>query len=353
MKICPHCQTRLAEDELFCSQCGKKYEAPTPPPPPVQQPKPAKAPKIAKKEKTDLHTESQSVPYNPFREEQMAQAAKAKKDKRFRTLMLVFLAVVLMLMFALGTLLAFILTDNGETPSRKDDYRDSEDTDSTGEDSRVLEDSSSSASSDSISEETTGEISYESSDVPSEDPASEKNPNAKPTNGENVAAGKTYEISEQFRAGGADVGWGYDENAPISYPDNGNDLTDGYIPTNDDAYSADCWMAFHQYTPAQTERGYGFVKMDLGEIYEISEISITSLKHIAAGFTCPYNIEFMVSEDGETYVSAGILDITGELDGLADDSVHTLTAELDCTARYLEIRVISYGWAFMGEIEIK
>ena len=45
--------------------------------------------------------------------------------------------------------------------------------------------------------------------------------------------------------------------------------------------------------------------------------------------------------------------ITGELDGLANDSVHTLTAELDCTARYLEIRVISYGWAFMGEIEVR
>ena len=93
--------------------------------------------------------------------------------------------------------------------------------------------------------------------------------------------------------------------------------------------------------------------MDLGESYIISEISITSLKHSDAGITCPYNIEILVSEDGETYTSAGVLNISSELDGLADDSVHTLNIELDCTARYLEIRVISYGWAFMGEIVVK
>ena len=62
--------------------------------------------------------------------------------------------------------------------------------------------------------------------------------------------------------GGADVGWGYDPNANPSYPDNNYELTDGYIPTagapgEADAYNADCWMALHQNTPEQTERGSG------------------------------------------------------------------------------------------------
>jgi ABC-type glycerol-3-phosphate transport system substrate-binding protein len=31
----------------------------------------------------------------------------------------------------------------------------------------------------------------------------------------------------------------------------------------------------------------------------------------------------------------------------------TLVSEMDVTGRYVEIRVISYGWCFMGEIKIK
>ncbi len=225
------------------------------------------------------------------------------------------------------------------------------------ESSEAPADESSEAPADESSE-APADDSSEPADEPSEDPAPEKNPDAKPTNGENVAVGKTYEISDQFYMGGEEVGWGYDPNGILSYPDNNYELTDGYIPTDGapdgvDKYNADCWMAFNQNTPAQTERGYGFVKMDLGESYVISEIAITTLKHTAAGINCPYNIEVMVSEDGESYVSAGVLDIQSELDGLANDSVHTLTIELDCTARYLEFRVISYGWAFMGEIEVK
>ena len=190
---------------------------------------------------------------------------------------------------------------------------------------------------------------------PEEESAPEyvKNPDAVSTEGNNVAAGKTYEISEQFRMGGQDVNWGWDENAAISYPDENYELTDGYVPTNDDAYSAACWMAFHNNTPAQAERGYATVKMDLGEIYELSTIVLTSLKDTDAGITCPYKIEYLVSEDGENWYSATVLDITADLDGLADKSAHTLTAEVDVTARYLEIRLTSYGWAFLGELEVK
>ena len=185
----------------------------------------------------------------------------------------------------------------------------------------------------------------------SEEPAFEKNPDAVSTEGNNVAAGKTYEISEQFRM--STENWGWDENYPISYPDDNYELTDGYVPTNDDAYSAACWMGFHQNTPAQTERGYGFIKIDLGESYVISSITLTSLKDTASGITCPYKVEYLVSEDGENWYSAGTLDSTADLEGLADNAAHTLTAEFDVTGRYVEIRVTSYGWAFLGELEIK
>ena len=197
----------------------------------------------------------------------------------------------------------------------------------------------------------------ESTPVDESEPADEsapeyvKNPDAVSTEGNNVAAGKTYEISEQFRM--STETWGWDETFPVSYPDENYELTDGYVPTNDDAYSAACWMAFHNNTPAQTERGYATVKMDLGEIYELSTIVLTSLKDTASGITCPYKIEYLVSEDGENWYSATVLDITADLEGLADNAAHTLTAEVDVTARYLEIRLTSYGWAFLGELEVK
>ena len=226
-------------------------------------------------------------------------------------------------------------------------------TSSAAADESTPADESSSATEESTPATEESTPADESSEESVEEPTIEKNPEAKPTDGQNVAAGKTYEISEQYRMGGADAGWGYDPNANPSYPDNNYELTDGYIPTNDDAYSADCWMAFNQSTPEQTARGYGFVKMDLGESYVLSELTITSLKDSATGITCPYIIEVLVSEDGETYTSAGMLELASQLEGLADKSAHALTMELDCTGRYVEIHVISYGWAFMGEIVIK
>ena len=183
----------------------------------------------------------------------------------------------------------------------------------------------------------------------STEPEYVKNPDAISTEGNNVAAGKEYTISEQFHM--STETWGYDESYPVSYPDNNFELTDGVIPTNDDKYGADCWMALNQLTPAQGARGYGYVKFDLGESYEISEVSIVSLRDGASGINAPHTVEILVSEDGETWYSASKL-VTA-VDELEDNVTHTLVSEMDVTGRYVEIRVISYGWCFMGEIEIK
>ena len=207
------------------------------------------------------------------------------------------------------------------------------------------------ATSSEAEAESSEEAVESSEEEVSTEPEYEKNPDAVPTEGVNVAAGKEYVISEQFRMGGADAGWGWDENAAPSYPDEGFELTNGEIPVND--YREAGWMALHNNTPAQQERGYGYVQFDLGQSYEISQVIVHSLKQTEPGITCPYQIEVLVSEDNETWYSSSVLNITGELEGMEDAAVHALVSEMDVTGRYVEIRVTSYGWAFMGEIEIK
>ena len=94
--------------------------------------------------------------------------------------------------------------------------------------------------------------------------------------------------------------------------------------------------------------------MDLGESYILSEVTLYCLTDVPTGIRTPYQFEVLVSEDGTDYVSAGMYEISSDdHSAMADLTVHALTAELDCTGRYIEIRVISYGWAFLGEIVIK
>ena len=169
----------------------------------------------------------------------------------------------------------------------------------------------------------------------------------------NLLAGKSYTISEQFRM--SNVTWGYDETFPISYPDSGNELTDGYLPSDVevDPYSADAWMAFNQQTPAQGERGYAYVQFDLGEATVLSSTKIVALKDIPTGIQPAYEIEVLISEDGENYTLAGEYKPDADTHGaLTDLTVHTIEIELEGTARYVEYRFVSYGWNFLGEIEL-
>ena len=224
-----------------------------------------------------------------------------------------------------------------------------EETSSAPEASSTAPATSSEAPATSSEAESSEEATESSEEEVSTEPEYVKNPDALATEGNNVAAGKEYTISEQFRSNPET--YGYDENCPISYPDDNFELTDGVIPTNDDKFGAACWMAFNQQTPAQAERGYGYVQFDLGESYEISEVTIVSLRDGGSGINAPHTVEVLVSEDGETWYSATVL--TTAVDTLEDNVTHKLTAEMDVTGRYVEIRVISYGWCFMGEIEIK
>ena len=132
----------------------------------------------------------------------------------------------------------------------------------------------------------------ESSEEESQEPGYVKNPDAVSTEGNNVLAGREYTISELFRAEGTGGSW---DETYIAFPDEGFELTDGAIP--EAAYQDAGWMAFHNSTPAQAERGYAYVQFDLEQSYELSELTVHSLKDSASGIACPYKIEVLVSED--------------------------------------------------------
>ena len=167
----------------------------------------------------------------------------------------------------------------------------------------------------------------------------------------NLVAGKTYEISEQYRMGGADVNWGYDPNAPISYPDDNYDLTDGAELVAE--YSDACWVGFTKNTPEQTERGYAYINFDLGAASDLEALNYVSYKHKANGIQPAHTIEVYVSNDGENYELAATQNLDDEtVEALEDLNYHSFSIDLDVTAQYVQMRITSYGWAFFGEVEI-
>ena len=164
---------------------------------------------------------------------------------------------------------------------------------------------------------------------------------------ENLAAGKSYVISEQFRQ--SNITWGYDESFPPAYPDDGGELTDGAVPADDEGYLAAGWVGFNQNTPAQKERGYAYVTIDLEEVSDITGVSVAYGKDTSVGITVPYWVEYHVSNDGESYKQMGYSEINPEE---AVSGTNWYGLDFDIAARYVQIRVVSGGWAFLGEIEV-
>ena len=163
----------------------------------------------------------------------------------------------------------------------------------------------------------------------------------------NVAAGKTYVISEQFRQ--SNITWGYDESFPPAYPDDGGELTDGKVPADDEGYLASGWVGFNHKTPAQTERGYAYITIDLEDMYALSGISVAYGKDTSVGITVPYWVEYFVSEDGDTFEKVGYSEINPDN---AKSGTNWYSYDFDAAAQYVQLRVFSYGWAFVGEIEV-
>lgn len=201
----------------------------------------------------------------------------------------------------------------------------------------------------------------ESSDVPDESSAVEdssetsvdKNPEAKPnTEGVNLALNKTYTKAELFRAGGAEVNWGWDPNAAEAYPDEDNKtLTDGLLPPDDASYQDAAWFGFNSNTPSfETDGGYAWITLDLGESYELKKAVLhVGGSGLQQGIVAPASVEYLVSEDGKEFTSVGTA-IPTDGDGVVNTEA---TLEFDATGRYVQVRILPGNcWMFVSELEV-
>lgn len=169
----------------------------------------------------------------------------------------------------------------------------------------------------------------------------------------NVALGKSYTISQQFRQ--STETWTWDDNAPIAYPDSGGELTDGKFAEEDSGYGDDAWIGFHggapEYKGTETTEGlgYSYMRVDLGAVYALSELKLyVGSAKLGSGITAPTTVEFYVSEDGETYTGLG--EITPE--DTTETAIVVVSQETTASARYVEIRMKRDGnWMFVTEFE--
>ena len=186
----------------------------------------------------------------------------------------------------------------------------------------------------------------------SEGEGSETEP-SEPVASENVAAGKTYTTSEQFRMGGADVNWGWDENADVVYVDeDGKTLTDGILPAENADYTAIEWAGWTGQHPHIAESTvYNWMIIDLGESYDLSKFVVWhSNAALGNGISCPEKIEVFVSEDGETWGEEAV----ASFEPVKDESVILTESVLEgeATGRYVQFKIHTGHWTFLGELEV-
>jgi hypothetical protein len=182
-------------------------------------------------------------------------------------------------------------------------------------------------------------------DESSEAPAPEVNVGT-----ENLAAGKSYTTADQFRMGGADVGWGWDPNAPICYLDEPGSLTDGVIAAADTAYDNTIWAGWTGVHPDYATTGYAWITIDLGESKDLAKFvaHLGSSKLDNGIGATNMTVEVLVSEDGETWTSVG--------DAVpADDPAScciATTIEGAGSGQYVQFRFSREGWMFVSEVEV-
>ena len=168
--------------------------------------------------------------------------------------------------------------------------------------------------------------------------------------GELVSVGKTYTATQQFRQGGADVNWGWDENAAIAYPDeDGVSLTDGVKDPGDSEYTNAVWAGYSYLVPDYA--GYHSFVIDLGESMSLAQVSVAIASSALSNGIGSANTSFevLVSEDGENWTSVGTV-ASGEDDGSVN--FYEYSVNFSGNGRYVEVRVARDGWAFLSEIEV-
>jgi len=173
-----------------------------------------------------------------------------------------------------------------------------------------------------------------------------------PAVSENVAAGKTYTTSEQYRQGGADVDWGWDDNAPYAYPDeDGVTMTDGVIAAADADYLNAVWAGWTSANPDYDKLGYNYITVDLGESMALAKFVVHhGNKGLGQGIGVPAGIQIFVSEDGQTWSEEAV----GSAEPVNNDSVisEATVIEANATGRYVQFRILCNSWAFISEVEV-
>jgi hypothetical protein len=234
------------------------------------------------------------------------------------------LAVVLMLSFAL---VACDNTEESKAPATSD-----------------------TVSTDTSVEEST-EVSEEESTEVSEEVSEEESTVIEPAEvGEVISVGKTYTLSNLFRQ--SPETWGWDENCDVAYPDEeGVSLTDGVKLPTEESYQDAVWAGFNgNGTPDFAENGYSWIKLDLGEKKDISLIELTvGTSKLGSGIgAANFTVEFLVSEDGETWTSLGT--------EVAVDSTDVITTDIakatNVSAQYVEVHLVRSGWMFVSELTV-
>lgn len=165
----------------------------------------------------------------------------------------------------------------------------------------------------------------------------------------NLALGKEYTISQQYRQGGAETNWGWDDQAPIAYPDEGGTLTDGAVWPAEDSFYDPAWAGFSARCPEYGELGYAYMTLDLGEITAFDRVLLHGYRDSTAGIGLPHHLAFFVSDDGNEYTQAGTMDLNS---GEYSNDPLPITFESPMNGRYLQIRYQMENWAFFSELEV-
>ncbi len=253
------------------------------------------------------------------------------------SLMLAFVLVFALVLVACGD-----ETETSSTPATESSVAATESSEAATESSEAATESSEAAT--ESTEESTEVSAEESTEVSTEAPVAGT---------ENLAAGKTYTISEQFRQGGPEVNWGYDANAPIAYPDeDGKTLTDGVIAATDAAYDDAVWTGWTGVHPNYAQTGYSWITIDLGEATDIAK-AVVHLGSSGLGNgigASNMTVEIAVSTDGETFEVVG--GIVPEDDAAVSAIETAIDLDAAANAQYVQFRLNRGGWMFVSEVEI-
>ena len=253
------------------------------------------------------------------------------------SLMLAFVLVFALVLVACGD-----ETETSSTPATESSVAATESSEAATESSEAATESSEAAT--ESSEAATESSTEESTEVSTEAPEAGT---------DNLAAGTSYTSTPLFRAGGEEVGWGWDENAPIAYPDEEDKtMTDGVIAAADTAYTDAIWAGWNHNAPDYAATGYSWITVDLGEAKDLAKAVIyLGASGLGQGIgAANMVVEVAVSNDGTTFETVG--GAVPEDDAASCVIETVIDFEAVANARYVQFRMVRGGWMFVSEVEV-